>query len=319
VSTDLESIVAGDLSLRSPLRYPGGKSRAAKRLLAYAPEHCEYREPFAGGAALFFRKSKVERNWLNDLHPGLYAFYVTLRDNFEAFAALCLEQTGKRRELFKKWVGRRDLMELQGDEELLDRAMQFYYINRTVWGGRVVYDPKRKSRLYFSNPEGWNNLKKKLRLLRQISEKLQGVRITCLSFEKCLAGADEDTFIYCDPPYIRDTDCHPTDKLYDKSFGQESHRVLADLLHDTAARVMLSYDDRPEARHLYPGDSWQFVSLQWKYSGRYAVTKEAKANGIKEKKVLGNELLILNYEPPAARMSGHSHAGLEEAAAQGGG
>ncbi len=295
MSTDSVLSLVKDGSLRSPLRYPGGKSRVAKLLLSYAPRHDEYREPFVGGGALFFRKPKVDRNWLNDLHPGLYAFYVTLRDDFEAFAELCRQQKGDRRKLFNRWVSRRDLMEAEGDDDLLERALQFYYINRTVWYGRVIYDPERKSRLYFSNPEGWNHLDKKLRLLERISQKLQGVTITCLSFEKCLAGADKDTFIYCDPPYIRDTNCHPTDKLYDNGFGAESHRILADLLRKTPAKVMLSYDDCPEARRLYPGNKWHFEPLQWKYCGRYAVTKEAKANGIKERKVTGKELLVLNF------------------------
>lgn len=292
---DSASILAGNLSLRSPLRYPGGKSRVASLLLKYAPPHREYREPFAGGAALFFRKPKVERNWLNDLHPGLYAFYVTLRDNFEAFARLCREQRGDRRALFEYWASRRDLMELRGDEGLLERAVQFYYINRTVWYGRVVYDPNRKSRLYFSNPQGWDNLEKKLHHLSLISRKLQGVRITCLSFEECLGDADPDTLIYCDPPYIRDTHCHPTDKLYDRSFGPESHRLLAELVSKTPAKVMLSYDDCPQTRSLYAGDGWHLIPLRWKYCGRYALTKEAKANGLKERKVTGRELLVLNY------------------------
>jgi site-specific DNA-adenine methylase len=186
-------------------------------------------------------------------------------------------------------------MQASGKESLLERAVQFYYINRTVWGGRVVYDPNRESRLYFSNPQGWDNLEKKLGLLEQVSEKLQGVTITCLSFEECLADADEETFIYCDPPYMRDTNCHPTDKLYDKSFGAESHRRLAQLLRATRAKVMLSYDDCPEARALYAAPGWHAEELSWKYCGRYARTKEAKANGVKERKVTGNELLVLNY------------------------
>lgn len=297
VNAEVQPGQAGDASLPSPLRYPGGKSRVAKLLLAHAPEHSSYREPFAGGAALFFRKPKVAENWLNDLHPGLYAFYRTLRDNFAAFARLCREQRGSRREVFQRWISRKDLMQATGAEALLERAMQFYYINRTVWGGRVVYDPSRESRLYFSNPQGWDNLEKKLRLLEQVSEKLQGVRITCLSFEECLADTDEETFIYCDPPYIRDTNCHPTDKLYDKSFGEESHRRLAELLRETQAKVMVSYDDCPQARALYSVPGWHAEKLSWKYCGRYAVTKEAKANGLKERKVMGKELLVLNYAP----------------------
>ena len=284
-----------DAPLKSPLRYPGGKCRVARTLLGYAPPHGEYREIFAGGAAVFFRKKSVRANWLNDLHPGLYAFYATLRDNFDAFAGECRKQEGDRRRRFNYWAGRRDLMDTPRDADLLERAVQYFFLNRTVWGGRVMFDPRRKSRLYFSNPEGWDNLDKKLAHLQLISMKLAGARITCQDFSECIADATPDTFIYADPPYVRDTDCHPTDKLYEKSFTSKSHALLADLLAATPAKVMISYDDCEQARRLYADGKWRIIELQWKYCGRYAMTNEAKAVGQKEKKVDGKELLILNY------------------------
>ena len=39
---------------------------------------------------------------------------------------------------------------------------------------------------------------------------------------------------------------------------------------------------------------WDIIELQWKYCGRYAVSKEQKAAREKEQKVTGTELLILN-------------------------
>lgn len=280
-------------SLRSPLRYPGGKNRVAKMLLEHMPPHTDYREIFAGGAALFFSKPRVKKNWLNDLHPGLCAFYRAVQKHFDQFAALCRQQDGSLRARFDEWAARRDLMDATGDEMLVERAVQYYFLNRTVWGGRVVYDPRRKSRLYFSNPSGWSNLEKKLAHLSAISEKLRGVKITCDGYQKCLAGATADTLIYADPPYFRESVGHITDRLYDKSFDYDCHRKLAALLKKTKAKVMVSYDDCPEIRELYK--SWNIIEKQWRYCGRYAVTLEAKRNGVKEKKVLGKELLILNY------------------------
>ena len=285
-----------DEHLKSPLRYPGGKSRVAKRFVPYFPPHNDYREIFTGGGAVFFHKPKAEGNWINDLHPGLYAFYIAVRDHFDEFAELCRAQKGGLPERFNYWQGRRDLMDADGDEHLLERAVQYFFINRTVWGGRVVYDPSRSSRLYFSNPAGWGNLNKKLTHLAKISIKLQGVKITCVDFADCLAGATENTFIYADPPYYRDSVCSATDRLYDKSFSIADHERLAKVLTDTPAKVMISYDDCPEVRKLYEG--WRIEELQWKYAGTYAVSKEAKANGKKEEKVTGRELLIFNYDPP---------------------
>jgi len=290
--------------LRSPLRYPGGKSRVARRLAGHIPEHEEYREVFFGGGGIFFHKPKARRNWVNDLHPGLYAFWKTLRDNFEAFAEMCraqpaADETALRR-TFEYWIGRRDLMTATGDDGLLERAVQYYFINRTVWTGRVVYDPARRSRLYFSNPQGWGKLEKKLKHLRACSEKLKRVKITRLPFEKCLGEATPETFIYADPPYYRDSLDVPTSRLYEGHFTVEQHALLRDLLAASPARVMVSYDDRPEVRELYADRSkWKIVGLKWKYCGRYAVSNDARAAGRKERKVTGSELLILNYPPPA--------------------
>jgi len=280
-------------ALKSPLRYPGGKSRVAGRLVGYAPEHTEYREVFAGGGAIFLRKPKVPVNWLNDLHPGLYAFFVAVRDHYPAFAAHCREQTADRRELFDAWAARKDLMVATGDTAIVERAVQYYYINRTVWGGRVVYDPTRSSRLYFSNAPGWNNLEKKLALLEQVSQKLQGVKITAQSFEYCFEGAAADTFFYLDPPYLRDSAASRTDRLYDKEFALEQHKLLAQLVRKTDAKVMISYEDSEETRSLYKG--WRIEALQWTYSGTHAVSREKKKQQEKEKKVKGRELLIMNY------------------------
>ena len=282
--------------VRSPLRYPGGKTRVAKRFAPFFPEHTDYREVFAGGAAIFFYKRKAETNWINDLHPGLYAFWRAVRDHFDEFAELCrAEDTPGSQQRFNHWAfDRRGLMTCRGDDHLLERAIQFYYLNRTVWGGRVVFDPDRKSRLYFSNPEGWTRIEKKLAHLRKVSAKLQGVEITCRDYAECIEGATADTFIYADPPYYRESTGHATDKLYDKSFDVECHHRLAEVLHDCPANVMVSYDDCDAVRELYP--DWRHEPLQWKYSGTYAVSNEDKANGRKEKKVTGQELLILNYE-----------------------
>ena len=284
---------AAALALKSPLRYPGGKSRVATRLVPFAPEHTEYREVFAGGAAIFFRKPKAAANWLNDLHPGLYAFYVALRDHFPAFAALCREQTGDLRELFDAWAGRDDLMVATGDDRIVEHAVQYYYINRTVWGGRVVYDPTRSSRLYFSNARGWHNLDKKLALLEKCSQKLQDVKITAQSFEYCFKDATSDTFFYLDPPYVRDSTASRTDRLYDKEFALEQHKLLAQVVRKTDAKVMLSYEDSDETRALYRG--WRVEELQWTYSGTHAVSREQKEQQEKERKATGRELLIMNY------------------------
>lgn len=282
--------------VKSPLRYPGGKAKVSNILLRYAPPHDSYIEPFAGGASMFFSKPLVRRNWINDLHPGIYAFYTAVRDYYNEFLELCVKQRGNLRQIFDYWTKERtDLMRLTKNESIVERAVQFFFINRTVWGGRVIYDPTRSSRLYFSNPEGWNKIANKLKYMRKVSEKLKGAKITCLPFEKCFKSAKSETFIYCDPPYFRDSICAKTDRLYDGEFPVSAHKKLVKLATASDAKIMISYDDCGEVRELFNSDKWNIKELKWKYCGRHALTNEERENNIKEKKVLGNELLIMNY------------------------
>ena len=56
--------------IKSPLRYPGGKTRAAEMLINLAPDFEEYREPFIGGGSVFIKMKQKFPNakyWVNDL------------------------------------------------------------------------------------------------------------------------------------------------------------------------------------------------------------------------------------------------------------
>ena len=65
--------------IKSPLRYPGGKSRAISQIVRYLPlNFSEYREPFVGGGSLFIylrQKRPDLKIWINDLNYELYCFW----------------------------------------------------------------------------------------------------------------------------------------------------------------------------------------------------------------------------------------------------
>ena len=45
--------------VKSPLRYPGGKSKAIKQIFSYVPKFKEFREPFLGGGSVFFALKQI--------------------------------------------------------------------------------------------------------------------------------------------------------------------------------------------------------------------------------------------------------------------
>ena len=63
-------------SLKTPLRYPGGKSKAIKTLSQWYPKNIsEYREPFIGGGSIAIDVTKSNPDipiWINDLYCLLY-------------------------------------------------------------------------------------------------------------------------------------------------------------------------------------------------------------------------------------------------------
>lgn len=68
---------------KSPLRYPGGKSRAIKFLQDFFPKDFkEFREPFFGGRSVGLYLAQTRENislFANDLNYDLYCFWQVLQ------------------------------------------------------------------------------------------------------------------------------------------------------------------------------------------------------------------------------------------------
>ena len=100
-------------SLKTPLRYPGGKSRAVQKLFQFLPKDItEFREPFLGGGSFAIAITKQYPDlpiWVNDMYEPLYNFWVVLQQNGEALSAALADlkkeynDQDKARELFNDY------------------------------------------------------------------------------------------------------------------------------------------------------------------------------------------------------------------------
>jgi DNA adenine methylase len=288
----------------SIFRYPGGKTRPGVRrwILAHRPADVrEYREPFVGGGGVFFALNAGPAVWLNDLNPGLVAVYQALRDGPAEFIARCRAvppaaaadpvceagpRGGQRVNARLKAV-----FDTVAFDENADPAFRYYFVNRTVFGGRVNYDIP--SRLYFSNPEGWNVVGTDA--LDRAAAKLAGCKVTCGDFAPLLSEPGDGVWVYCDPPYVVNTNLSRTSQLYQHGFTEDDHRRFAAAVRASPHKVAVSYDDDPDGfvRSLFPAaDGFRIVENSWQYVG---TTNEEKATG--------RELLILNYDLPRTALN----------------
>ena len=122
--------------IKSPLRYPGGKSKAIKKLSEFTDiAFKEYREPFVGGGSLFIYLKQCfpdRQFWINDLNTDVYSFWKAAQENLAEMLTLIkkfkTEKDGKA--LYHKLLAV-DLDKLS----LTERGARFFVLNRITFSG----------------------------------------------------------------------------------------------------------------------------------------------------------------------------------------
>ncbi len=266
-------------TIKSPLRYPGGKSKAIDQIIQYIPgTFSEYREPFVGGGSLFIylkQKDPDLKCWINDLNIDLYYFWhYTKEDNQKIY-----DETWKLKQNYTDGRKLFEILRKQKVEDLseLERAARFFVLNRITFSGTVEaggYSQKAfESRFTPSSIE---------RLL-PLEKLLEDVCITNLDYREVLTPSDDEVFTFFDPPYLSAT----KSKLYGKKgvlHTAFSHEEFAASLKHYQHKWLVTYDDSPEIHsnfafaHIY---EWE---LQYGMNN-YKQDKAAK----------GKELFICNY------------------------
>jgi DNA adenine methylase len=232
------------MKLKTPLRYPGGKSRAIPKLCEWLPsrEITEYREPFLGGGSMALEMTKRLPEdvpiWVNDLYKPLINFWKVLQTDGEPLTQIILDRKKQHpdqdsaRKLFSE---AKDILN-DATQTTVDRAAAFYIVNKCSFSGLT------ESSSFSKSASDSNFSIRGIERLPEYSKLIQRWKITSLSYEE-LCTDDELTFIYVDPPYdIKDA-------LYgykgDKHRGFD-HKTFADIMDRQLCNVMISYNDHPD-------------------------------------------------------------------------
>ena len=269
----------------SPFRYPGGKFYARRLILDLIPEHTYYFEPFAGGASIFFAKSKAKFNTLNDLDGEVINTFTQIRDHVDELIHL-LEGIPATKQLHHFYKN------IFTPSNELEQAFRWFYLNRTSYSGimRAENCYWGFGEKYSMRPENWPPH------LRTVSDKLQNVSLSSHDFETIIDSSPSGSFMFIDPPYYN-ADQH---KFYNCIFTKEDHERLASCLRRHVKRIsfLLTYDDDPEIRKMY---KWieHIEGKQWNYTINRTDDQKNKAqkkDGFKRNRYRGQEIFIRNYQ-----------------------
>lgn len=223
--------------LRSPLKWHGGKSYLARRIVALFPPHRVYVEPFAGGLNVLLNKPPAEREVASDANADLMAFWWHLK-NSTADLLEILRGIEYSRESWFEW----------GHEDSphwgLSQQAEFLVRNRFSRGG-LGKDFAWSDRLRGKHREGgavpgdvnaWDTIRAEL---PAIAARIAGVELDNLDAVNVIQANDApDALIYCDPPYLHSTRTHT--KAYAHEMARDDHAGLLSCLKACAGRVFLS-------------------------------------------------------------------------------
>ena len=276
-------------SLKTPLRYPGGKSRALSKLFQFIPNlsgFAEYREPFLGGGSVAIEIGKRYPHlqiWVNDLYEPLYNFWCELQHNGEKLqkelediksvycnpdSARCLFQTMK------------DVINDKSKSEF-DRAVAFYIVNKCSFSGLT------ESSSFSSQASDSNFSLRGIQKLNDYSNLIQSWTITNLSYERMLTD-DKDIFLYLDPPY------DIKDNLYGGKGGtmhkRFDHDEFASWCDNYASSMLISYNSDQIVKDRFK--EWTAAEFAHTYTMRSVGCYNTEQASRKE-------LVLANYEMPS--------------------
>ena len=264
---------------RSPLRYPGGKTCLYKFMTNLLEENdmvgTTYAEPYAGGAGLALRllmDEYVNEILINDLDPGIYAFWYAVLNNPDEMCQWIYDAEISIKEWEKYKAIQRDYKTV----DMVELAKSTFFLNRTNVSGVISGGPigglgqtgNYKLDVRFNKSE----LIKRIQDISRFSHRIHLSNQDGKAFLDAVENKKEDVFIYLDPPYYQKGSC-----LYLNSFKEADHAALAERVLQLRCKWMVSYDNHDFILHLYNNE----------HKVRYQLSQCASNR-------IGDEVLIFN-------------------------
>ena len=268
-------------NLKTPLRYPGGKSRAVGKIKNFFPNlsNCkEYREPFLGGGSVALHVSTTFPHlkiWVNDLYEPLTNFWQILQRQGDEIASRLKDikaNTSDCRGLFE------DSKSILQDREStpVERAIAFYIVNKCSFSGLTESSSfSRQASIQNFSMRGINKLP-------QYSRIIQRWTITNDNYEILLTDL-VNAFVYLDPPYEIGSNLYGKKGDMHEGFDHDKFAYKCD---QRTAKMLISYNSSQLIKDRF--NSWS--------ASEYAHTYTMRSVGdYMSKQKQRKELLLFNY------------------------
>ncbi|MGI0021673.1 MAG: DNA adenine methylase [Nitrososphaeraceae archaeon] len=275
------------------VKWAGGKTQLLSQIRTYLPREFErYFEPFLGGGAMFFylvsNRNLGFTSFLSDTNSELINAYSIVRDDVEELIKILKYHQRQYRKSPSQYYYQ--LRAMTKAMKNVETAARFIALNKTCYNG--LYRVNKNG--LFNVPMGryknplicdTDNLRNVSLVLRQSDS-----HIDVSDYWKILIdNADENDFIYLDPPYNPVSSTANFTGYTDTGFKDDDQKQLAKIFRKLDARgcyIILSNSDTPLVRTLYQ----DYTDYTMEIDANRAINSKASL------RTGHRELLIRNYE-----------------------
>ena len=287
------------LSKISPLRYPGGKTKAIGLITQYLPDNLPKKilSPFIGGGSL-------EIAWANNLdvdevigcdifHPlvNYWQWQLAepdkLADELEKFELGDLKYR-EYKQILKDWYEDPKTYPLTD----LQSAAYFYYNMQLSYGPMF---------LGWTSPGKPTTKQDYERIIKRVREfRCPKLKVELMSFQDSLEKY-QDHFVYADPPYLLGYDSEVFKAIYPNQGGEHHkkfpHETFRDMMNTRNTQFIISYNNCGTIRDWF--DQFEQFYPKWQYSYQQGETRSKNdqgksVKGTKDSRKTGKEILIVN-------------------------
>lgn len=223
--------------MQNIIRSYGGKNGMYNKILPYFPSPDKYHtyiESHAGSYSLGLRLNPPPINEIyNDLDQNLYTLYKVVgdKDLFPLFKEKCdlYPYSEDFRNEFKKLLKTKDL-------SMVDRSFYYFYVNRSSHNGigglstNLIHRRKMSKSVsdYLSSIDG----------LYEFHQRISKVIILNRDGTELIKKySNDDTFIYCDPPYHHST---RTAARYPVDMNDEKQKEFLNAVIESKSKILIS-------------------------------------------------------------------------------
>ena len=303
-------------TLKTPLRYPGGKSRAMKNLGKYIPRDIKrFHEPFLGGGsiALWVTQNIPDADiWVNDLYVNLFYFWTELKQD----PSFLVNELTKIKDDIKDDPEKGKKVTGPSPDHIFVFQQSALFPWMTVWenvalGARRIKDKEEMkekiknatpffSAVYFfalnkmsfsglGESSGFSAMALKsnfsyrsIDVLPEYSTLIQKWRITNLDYTP-LYSDDPDTLIILDPPYQIESFLYGKGGNHHRGFD---HDKFAKECCRAKAKQLITYNSSEIIKSKFP--DWE--QIEWDLT--YTMRSDEKYTKAQKKR---KELILKNY------------------------